>query len=118
MSEQPVTLEELRGVDLFDGLDEAELTKWVELAHPRRVLAGGVIAEQGEEPPGLQLLLDGRAQAFILAQGQSEPVGHHTAPGRRFHHRPVDAVNQIIVEHCTGPRRGHSSENRIARTRS
>ncbi len=78
--EPPVTLEELRGVDLFDTLDDAALAEWVWLAHPRRVPAGGVIAEQGEEPPGLQLLLEGRAQAFILAQGQSEPVGHHTAP--------------------------------------
>jgi signal transduction histidine kinase len=80
VSELPVTLEELRGVDLFDSLDDAELAEWIPFAHPRIVLAGGVIAEQGEEPPGLQLLLEGRAQAFILAQGQSEPVGHHTAP--------------------------------------
>ncbi len=80
VSERPVTLEELRGVDLFDSLDDSELAEWVPLAHPRSVLVGGVIAEQGEEPPGLQLLLEGRAQAFILAQGQSEPVGHHTAP--------------------------------------
>ena len=28
----------------------------------------------------MQLLLEGRAQALILAQGRSEPVGHHTAP--------------------------------------
>src|ERR1700684_4719528 len=80
MSETPVTLAELRDVDLCDALDAAELAEWVPLAHARRVLAGEVIAEQGEEPPGLQLLLEGRAQAFILAQGQSEPVGHHTGP--------------------------------------
>ncbi|HWX87954.1 MAG TPA: ATP-binding protein [Solirubrobacteraceae bacterium] len=80
MSEVPVTLEELRGVDLFDSLDDSELAEWVALAHPRRVGPGGIIAEQGEEPPGLQLLLEGRAQALILAQGQSEPVGHHTGP--------------------------------------
>ncbi len=80
MSERSVTLEELRGVDLFDSLDDAELVEWVPVAHPRIVLAGEVVAEQGEEPPGLQLLLEGRAQAFILARGQSEPVGHHTAP--------------------------------------
>jgi signal transduction histidine kinase len=80
MSDAPVTLEELRGVDLFDSLDDAQLAEWVPLAHTRHVGPGEVIAEQGEEPPGLQLLLEGRAQAFILAQGQSEPVGHHTGP--------------------------------------
>src|SRR3984957_16544072 len=80
MSEPPVTLEELRGVDLFDGLSDTDLAEWIALARTRRVNAGEIIAEQGEEPPGLQLLLEGRAQALILAQGRSEPVGHHTAP--------------------------------------
>jgi signal transduction histidine kinase len=76
----PVTLAELRGVDLFDGLDDVELGEWVALARTQHVGAGGIIAEQGEEPAGLQLLLEGRAQAFVLAQGRSEPVGHHTGP--------------------------------------
>jgi signal transduction histidine kinase len=80
MSDAPVTLAELRGVDLFDSLDDVELQQWAPLARARRVGAGAVIAEQGEEPPGLQLLLEGRAQAFVIAQGRSEPVGHHTAP--------------------------------------
>jgi signal transduction histidine kinase len=80
MSDAPVTLAELRGVDLFEDLDDAELAEWVPLARPRHVGAGEIIVEQGEEPPGLQLLLDGRAQAFILAQGRSEPVGHHAGP--------------------------------------
>src|SRR6202034_3839290 len=64
----------------FDSLDDAELAEWVPVAHPRIVLAGEVVAEQGEEPPGLQLRLEERAQALILTQGRSEPVGHHTAP--------------------------------------
>jgi signal transduction histidine kinase len=80
VSATPVTLAELRGVDLFDGLDDAELARWVPLADAHDVAAGEVIAEQGEVPPGLQLLLAGRVQAFILAQGRSEPVGHHVAP--------------------------------------
>jgi signal transduction histidine kinase len=80
MSDAAVTLAELRGVDLFDGLDDAELAEWVPLARAHDVGPGEIIAEHGEEPAGLQLLLEGRAQAFVLAQGQSEPVGHHTAP--------------------------------------
>ncbi|MGA9876274.1 MAG: ATP-binding protein [Solirubrobacteraceae bacterium] len=80
MSERPVTLEELRGVDLFDSLDDAELAEWVPLARAIHIAPGEIIAEQGEGPRGLQLLLEGRAQALILAQGRSEPVGHHTAP--------------------------------------
>jgi signal transduction histidine kinase len=80
MSDTEVTLDELRGVDLFDDLDDAELAEWVPLARARSVGPGEIIAEQGEEPPGLQLLLKGRAQALILAQGRSEPVGHHMGP--------------------------------------
>ncbi|HEY2141390.1 MAG TPA: ATP-binding protein [Solirubrobacteraceae bacterium] len=80
MSDASVTLAELRGVDLFDSLDDAELAEWIPFAHAHDVGPGEVIAEQGEGPAGLQLLLAGRAQAFILAQGRSEPVGHHVAP--------------------------------------
>jgi signal transduction histidine kinase len=80
VSTTPVSLAELRGIDLFDSLSDAELAAWVSVAVARRLGAGEIIAEQGENPPGLQLLLEGRAQAFILAQGHSEPVGHHTAP--------------------------------------
>jgi signal transduction histidine kinase len=80
VGDAPITLAELRGVDLFDGLDDAELAEWVALAHVHHVGPGEIIAEQGEEPAGLQLLLEGRAQALILAQGKSEPVGHHTGP--------------------------------------
>ena len=80
MSDAPVTLEELRTVDLFDELDDEELGQWVALARPRHVGPGEVIAEQGKEPPGLQLLLEGEAQALIIAGGRSEPVGRHRAP--------------------------------------
>ncbi len=80
MSAAPVRFAELRGIDLFDGLDDAELAEWLAVARARDVAAGEILAEQGEQPPGLQLLLEGRAQALILAQGRSEPVGHHSAP--------------------------------------
>jgi signal transduction histidine kinase len=80
VNEPPVTLEELRTVDLFDDLDDSELAEWVALATVRRVEPGGVIVEQGAESPGLQLLLEGEAQALILEQGRSEPVGRQRAP--------------------------------------
>jgi signal transduction histidine kinase len=80
VSDAPVTLEELRTVDLFDELDDEELARWVAVARPCHVAAGEVIAEQDEEPPGLQLLLEGEAQALILDGASSEPVGRHRAP--------------------------------------
>jgi signal transduction histidine kinase len=79
MSDAPVTLAELRTIDLFDDLDEDELAEWVAVAHPRHAVPGEVIAEQGEEA-GLQLLLEGEAQALLLGQGGGEPVGRQRAP--------------------------------------
>jgi CRP-like cAMP-binding protein len=80
MSESSITVEDLRSIDLFDDLDDSELAEWVSLAQPRRVEAGEVIAEQNEEPVGLQLLLEGEALALMLDRGKGEPVGRQTAP--------------------------------------
>ena len=74
MSEPPVTLEELRGVDLFDGLSDADLAEWVALAQARHVQAGEIIAEQGEETRGLQLLLD---QLHLLHELSDRPDIDH-----------------------------------------
>jgi signal transduction histidine kinase len=80
MSDAPITLEELRRVDLFDDLDDDQLAEWVSIARPRTVAPGEVIAEQDEDPIGMQLLLEGEAQSLILSQGRREPVGRQKAP--------------------------------------
>jgi signal transduction histidine kinase len=80
VSEPPVTIEELRSVDLFEELDDEQLAEWAAVAIVSRVQAGEIIAEQGEETRGLQLLLDGDAQASIADHGSSEPIGRHKAP--------------------------------------
>ncbi len=74
------TLEELRAVDLFDDLSDADLAEWVDLARVRMLEPGELIAEQGEEPPGLQLLLEGEAQSLMFESGRAEPVGRQRAP--------------------------------------
>jgi signal transduction histidine kinase len=80
MSEPPVTVEELRTVDLFEELDDEQLAEWAAVAITSRVPAGEIIAEQGEETRGLQLLLSGDAQASIVDGSSSEPIGRHKAP--------------------------------------
>ena len=80
MTERPVTAAELRTVDLFDDLDDSELAEWVAVARPRHLAPGEVIAEQGEEMTAVQLLLEGQAQALMLDNGRSEPVGRQRAP--------------------------------------
>jgi signal transduction histidine kinase len=80
VSEPPVTVAELRKVDLFEDLSDEQLAEWVAVARTYRVPAGEVIAEQGEQNRGLELLLEGSAQATITDQAGSEPVGRHKAP--------------------------------------
>jgi signal transduction histidine kinase len=74
------TVADLRPVDLFDDLSDEELAKWAAVAKPYDHRAGEVIAEQGEEPDGVVLLLDGTAQAVITEGGTSEPVGRQKSP--------------------------------------
>jgi signal transduction histidine kinase len=80
MSEPAVTLPELRTVDLFDDLSDDELGEWLSLTTVRRLEPGDVIAELGEEPRGLQLLLEGEADSLMEEQGREEPVGRQHSP--------------------------------------
>jgi signal transduction histidine kinase len=76
----PVTLAELRAVDLFDDIDDDQLGKWVDVASVEQLEPGGLIFEQGEEPAGLKLLLEGEAMVVLVEGGRTEPVGRQFAP--------------------------------------
>jgi signal transduction histidine kinase len=80
MSTVALTTEDLRAVDLFDDIDDAALEQWVAVAEQRHADPGEILAEQGEEAPGLLLLLEGTAQALMLERGRSEPMGRHESP--------------------------------------
>ena len=75
-----VTFEELRAVDLFDDLDDGELAEWIPVTSAERLEPGGLIFEQGVEPPGLKLLLEGEAQVVLVDGDRTEPVGRQQAP--------------------------------------
>jgi signal transduction histidine kinase len=76
----PVTLAELRDVDLFDDIDDDQLTEWVAVAGVESLEPGGLIFEQGVEPPGLKLLLEGEAIVVLVEGERTEPVGRQFAP--------------------------------------
>jgi signal transduction histidine kinase len=80
VSEPAAALVELRSVDLFDDLTDEQLAEWVAACHMTRYEPGGVLAEHGEEVAGLQLLLEGRAQAMLVEGARVEPVGRQEAP--------------------------------------
>ena len=80
MTEPQITLAELRAVDLFDDLSDAELGPWVSVAVPLQLEPGELIAEYDEQPRGLTLLLEGEAQALIIDHGRAEPGARQRAP--------------------------------------
>jgi signal transduction histidine kinase len=80
MSTLPITLADLRAIDLFDDLDDAQLEEWLAVARPQVFEPGEVMAEQGVQPPGVQLLLDGSVLTFLVDQDRTERVGRQEAP--------------------------------------
>jgi signal transduction histidine kinase len=72
--------EELRGVDLFEELSDADLERWAAAAEVREVAAGEIVVEQGARAEQFVLLLDGVIQAISVEEGRAEPVGRHIAP--------------------------------------
>ncbi|MDP2711830.1 MAG: ATP-binding protein [Solirubrobacteraceae bacterium] len=75
-----VTVADLRPVDLFDGIDDAQLAEWTAHATVRDAEPGEAIIAQGEHVPGVILLLEGTALTQMANRGQIEPVGHQRAP--------------------------------------
>jgi signal transduction histidine kinase len=75
-----VTLAELRGVDLFDDISDEQLAEWVEVTSVEQLEPGELLFEQGVEPPGLKLLLEGEALAITVEEDRQEPVGRQRAP--------------------------------------
>jgi signal transduction histidine kinase len=80
VSEAPVTLADLRRIDLFDGLLDDELQRWVQVAEMSRLPPGHIISDQGEPPTGLTLLLDGNVRTFNVAGSRTEPLGRQHSP--------------------------------------
>jgi signal transduction histidine kinase len=80
MSSAPVTVADLRPLDLFDDLDDAALGEWAAVAEWREAKAGDVVIEPGEVSRGLLCLLEGTLQAFVRDGDRFEPVGHQEAP--------------------------------------
>jgi len=76
-----VTVADLRPIDLFDELDDDELGEWAAVATVRDVGPGVVVAEQGLQPPGLQLLLEG-------VSGRSRSTARPRSPSTARRHRP------------------------------
>jgi signal transduction histidine kinase len=75
------SVDQLRPMDLFDGLSDEQLAPWAAAAELRTIAAGEPIAEQGQPHAAFHLLLDGVLQAIAIDdEGRGEPVSEHVAP--------------------------------------
>lgn len=75
-----LTLADLRPVDLFDGLTDDELQRWVDVAEPRAFAANRLVVDHGAETPGLFLLLEGIVRAELADPENHEMIERQRAP--------------------------------------
>jgi signal transduction histidine kinase len=75
-----LTAADLRPVDLFTELDDAELQRWVDCARVRELEAGEVLIEAGAASEAFYLILEGTIEALVLRDDRTEPGGRHVAP--------------------------------------
>ena len=75
-----MTIDELRRIDLFDGIDDAELDRWRAAAEERTFKEGERVIEQGVAPRGLWLLLEGSLESMFVIDGRNEHIGHQSPP--------------------------------------
>jgi signal transduction histidine kinase len=80
MTVRDLTRDELRRVDLFHGIEDADLEAWIDVASCREIAKGDLAADKGDVDVGLQLLLEGEMQAMLIDGDRMEPVGRHRAP--------------------------------------
>ncbi len=75
-----VTLEELRTIDLFDDLDDGQLSEWLPVVQPLLAEPGDILAEHGEPTPGVFLMFEGTIETFLMSGDHAEPAGRNFAP--------------------------------------
>jgi signal transduction histidine kinase len=80
MSTAAITRADLRSIDMFDDIGDADLDAWVAVAHELRANPDDVLAEEQRAPPGLLLLLEGDVQTLLVEHGRAEPAGRQHAP--------------------------------------
>ena len=75
-----LTAAELEPFDLFAELDAGARAQWAAAATVRELAAGETVSEPGGGPALFQIILEGTAEAFVIEDGRTEPVGEHVAP--------------------------------------
>ncbi len=75
-----VTLDDLRAIDLFEGVPDEQLAAWVGPAEERCLEPGQDMRQGGEPLSRFTLLLEGRLDGYLIQDGVDERDHTHTAP--------------------------------------
>ena len=75
-----VSVAELRGIDLFDDVADADLEPWAAAFEERRLERGDTLVTIGETDVPFSILLEGRMDGYVLVDGREERDHHHDAP--------------------------------------
>ena len=75
-----ISAADLRPIDLFDGVEDAVLERWAEAAEERWYEPGEVVMATGERRVPFKLLVEGRLDGYVVADGREEHDHVHEAP--------------------------------------
>ena len=109
------TVAELRPIDLFDGLSDAELGDVAAVATIREHAPGETIADHRTGEQAVYLLLDGTGEALNTVGDREDPAGDHVSPTwigaiavviaiALQHHHAGGCLHHMVVAAAIGPR--------------
>jgi signal transduction histidine kinase len=75
-----IRADELRAIDLFDGVHDAQLERWAEAATEEWLEPGDPVVVLGQERAPFRLLLEGSLAGFVERDGREERDHTHRAP--------------------------------------
>jgi signal transduction histidine kinase len=100
-----VTLAELQGIDLFEGVPEEQLQPWLDALQERHLGPGDEVQRFGTRSQSFTLLLDGRLDGYLRRDGRDEHDHYHQAPTWLGAMNTLTADESIVTIRATRPSR-------------
>jgi signal transduction histidine kinase len=75
-----VSVDELRAIDLFDGVEDERLAAWAQAAEEQSFEPGDTLVRAGDTQVSFSLLLEGSFDAYFVIDGREELENRHVAP--------------------------------------
>ena len=95
-----ITRDDLRSIDLFDGVEDALLERWAAASEERWFQPGEIVMATGERRVAFKLLVEGRLDGYAVVDGREEHDHVHEAPIEDVveQETAIDAAEDVHVE--------------------